>query len=78
MYNSLKAFVQDLTRFQVGLSESREFGILHYAGPSLHSGQLLRQEKDVQQDQLFELMYNSLKAFVQDLTRFQVGLSESR
>ena len=44
MYNSLKAFVQDLTRFQVGLSESREFGILHYAGPSLHSGQLLRQE----------------------------------
>lgn len=50
-----------------------EFGIKHYAGPVLYKAHgFLEKNKDVQQDQLFELMYESKNPFVKDLTRFQV------
>ncbi|GAB1607514.1 unconventional myosin-X isoform X1 [Argonauta hians] len=49
-----------------------EFGIKHYAGAVVYKAQgFLEKNKDVQQDQLFELMYNSNNPFVKDLTRFQ-------
>lgn len=48
----------------------------HYAGVVTYRAQgILEKNKDTQQDQLFELMYNSNNAFVEDLTRFQVRYS---
>lgn len=53
-----------------------EFGIKHYAGSVIYKVQgFLDKNKDTQQDQLFEMMHNSVNVFVNDLTRFQVWQS---
>lgn len=50
-----------------------QFGIKHYAGEVTYMvAGFLDKNKDVQQDQLFELMHESANPFVKDLTRFQV------
>lgn len=51
----------------------QEFGIQYYVGLVIYTVQgFLDKNKDIQQDQLFELMYGFINVFVQDFIRFQV------
>ncbi|XP_053210352.1 myosin-I heavy chain-like isoform X2 [Panonychus citri] len=60
---------------------SQQFGIKHYAGQVIYKVDgFLDKSKDVQQDQLFDLMSGSKNVFIKDLVQFQdlIGISTSR
>ena len=55
---------------------SQQFGIKHYAGQVIYKVDgFLNKSKDVQQDQLFDLMSGSKNVFIKDLVQFQVKKS---
>ncbi|RWS31049.1 unconventional myosin-X-like protein [Leptotrombidium deliense] len=73
--NKLHSEFESITPYIRGDDRRRwdvEFGIKHYAGDVVYNVTgFLDKNKDVQQDQLFDLMAGSSNVFVKDLVKFQ-------